>query len=458
VCIYSTLATCVLLYVVVFQLLLEHRYARFETPVGYTNLWPGISSPWPAGRADRPTDAELPSFCNNPEYDWGVNHSAEERVITGGFMTQGASCRGFSSQTDVEISSSTFTAVTLETTSFLDRFGNTTSTRFAFTANPEGAVPNVIHIYSVESSQRPRQNVRTEILDAAGTVLRSFPDGDIITGVTVGEWMSFAGLSVDAVNPQGQLLSLPHPRYRHTGAVILVRMKYTNLRRWAPPFYDPLCTVTVEALPNAWGFMGSRVEPAHERDGGVGRASVLRTGIRLQFLQSGTIGELDVFQIVLRLIEGTVLFNLARFLTDAIAELPCCLGRRFVRATTDEVETKGELTPGCFCRCCPEPEQLRGRCGIPGACVCGVVRAKGGGAIDAPVEPTPPPKAASSHADGPTKPEHPDAEAPRGSLVCCALSGAEVPDGCCACSLWSMSRRASRHIRCDPDRRVHAVG
>jgi hypothetical protein len=248
------------------------------------------------------------------------------------------------------VESNTVTVVTHERYDTLGPDGAAVSSRYVYTGNPEQASANAIHVYSVRSQGRGVDNVRTIIQDSNGNAFKEFQNGDIISQVTLEDWMQLAGVDLERRNIQSQLDT--HPFYRTTGLVLLVRMEYSNLRPFAAPVYDPLCTVTVEALPQAWGFLGSRIVPGSNATGSGARESVQQTGVRLIFIQSGRIGTLDFVQLILRLVEGTVLFNLARFATDFVGELPCCLGRRFLRRTSDEVETAGHTTPGCYCMFC----------------------------------------------------------------------------------------------------------
>lgn len=453
-CTYAVLAALVLVYVVIFQLILEHRYAQFEVPVGYTNTWAGLSSPWPGGNTQAPAPEDMPVFCNNPQFDWGVNHTEAQRKLSGGLVAHNVGCLGFNPATDVEISGSSFTAVTSVGTIELDANDSVVASSQMFTANPEGAIPNLIHLYSVSFEGRGRQNVPTVIVNREGKVLREFADQAILTGISIGDWLEMAGVSLNSVNPQEEI-GPPHPTFRLTGAVLMVRMVYTNLRRWELPYYRPLCTVTVEALPVAWGFMGSEVQPVVAADGTVKRASVQRTGVRLQFIQSGSIGRLDIFQIVLRLIEASVLFSIAAFATDFVAELPCCLGRRFARATTDDIATEDLASPGCFCRACPgrwaDADQTGSRatasascCGL---CECGVPRAADGLPLDA--------KRAHARSQGAESPgvasgaaAAPDsapllAAPPAGAVVCCAFGPDPDPSASGFLALCRMRRRRS---------------
>lgn len=361
VCVYSSLATCVLLYVIVFQLLLHHGYATFEHPIGHINLWPGLSTAWPDG--DEAPNS-LPVFCSNASYNWGDDFTPGERQVTGGFKTINASCRGFSPMRDMVVESNTMTVVTHERADELGEDGSVIRSTYTYTGSPEGAVANAIHVYSLQSRTGAGvDNVRTIVNDARGNLVRKFDNGDIITGITLKDWMSFAGVDLERVNVQSQVNV--HPFFRTTGLVLLIRMTYTNLRPFHLPVYDPLCTVTVEALPQAWGFLGAKVVPA-PRNSTATSLALQQTGVRMIFIQSGTIGTFDIVQLVLRLVEGTVLFSIARFATDFVGELPCCLGRRFVRRTSDEVTTAGHTTPGCFCMLCSCGKRAPAQRGKPG--------------------------------------------------------------------------------------------
>jgi len=261
-------------------------------------------------------------------------------------------------------------------------------TQHKFTANPDAAVMNGIHIFSVSWLPGGQHNVETIVKHRNGSVAKHFPQGSIITGISIREWLEIAGVSLDADNPQ-DATSPPYPKYRVTGLVLLVRMVYSNLRRWELPYYRPQCHVTVEALPQAWGFLGGSLSTASVNGTDVAAVTV-RTGVRLQVIQSGSIGAFDIIQLILRLVEASVLFGFARFATDTIAENRCCLGGRFVARTTDQDSTDQFVTPGCFLRCkrccwleCGVPpvgeEEGAEPAVLPGSvllCACGRARAK----------------------------------------------------------------------------------
>jgi hypothetical protein len=365
--IYAAFAAVVLLYVIVFQLLLEHRYASFEVPVGYANLWGAQVPPWPGSWTEPPLDQQ-PSHCVHPDrYSWGVNHTEAEKAVTGGFFVSNPVCRGYNSLADAIVTSDAFTVVTFEATTLLNASGHVVDTQHRFTANADAAIMNAIHIYSVSWQPGGQQNVETFLHSRNGSVVKQFPAGSIITGLTVKDWLTLAGVDLEAENPQ-DAIARPFPRYRVTGVILLVRMVYSNLRRWELPYYRPQCHISVEALPQAWGFLGGTTGSAP----GNGQSITVRTGVRVQVIQSGTIGAFDIIQLILRLVEASVLFGFARFATDVLAERQCCLGRRFVHLTTDQFETDRETTPGCYFRVCARdsvsPLACRLCCGL---CECG---------------------------------------------------------------------------------------
>jgi hypothetical protein len=109
------------------------------------------------------------------------------------------------------------------------------------------------------------------------------------------------------------------PRLRLTGVALLIRMEYTTHRMWEWPsskYGSPLCTITVERVPTAWGFLGS----SNTYMPGVGPVFLTQTGIKLQFVPGGLVGVFDPFSVVLRLIEAVVLFGIAEYITDKLAQ------------------------------------------------------------------------------------------------------------------------------------------
>jgi hypothetical protein len=169
---------------------------------------------------------------------------------------------------------------------------------------------------------RGRTNSRVHLKTKEGKILRMYEEGQIFAGFPMAEWLRLAGADLDARNIQPWVRGgVPEqsPFFRATGLVLLIRMHYTNLRTWnwptLSPVGDPLCEVTVEIAPNAWGYLGS----LSAFDPVVGPVTVQRTGIKAQLVFSGSVGSFDVPTIILRLVEALVLFGLSQVLTDLLA-------------------------------------------------------------------------------------------------------------------------------------------
>lgn len=102
--------------------------------------------------------------------------------------------------------------------------------------------------------------MHTRVLDSDGSVFRDFPAGEALGGISIGKWLSLAGvssLSQPLIMPffRGGVAS-EQPALRLAGTVLLVRMTYSNYRSWEF-FSDPRCDVTVEQVPTAWGYEGT---------------------------------------------------------------------------------------------------------------------------------------------------------------------------------------------------------
>ena len=156
---------------------------------------------------------------------------------------------------------------------------------------------NIIHTFSTPSMQGAGVNPETVVYNRQGTIVKRIPAGFAIGGVSVGQWLEWAGFG-DApaalgVDPESDLdagfgnttstsrsghgsgqgestegnvrrtaLDRKHimpwhrdgapnesPSYRYTGAVVLLRMRYTNRRSLEWPGNKPLCEITLEVIP-----------------------------------------------------------------------------------------------------------------------------------------------------------------------------------------------------------------
>jgi hypothetical protein len=315
----------VLVYVVVIQIVLNHGYANFETPAVTLNLWQGVMPNFAANN--------LP-FCNNVAYDWGLNFTEQQKVITGAIeFGPNTTCRPFDSRQHVMISDSSFSAFTHEQLFPMNGSdhlpdavvsGNVTYVKrpdgsFSFfTTNPGDANFNLIHVISAQFLSEGLPNVRLLIKNKAGDTLREFDDGAVMGGVTLNDWLSFAEVKLDDINVQPW--TDVSPFYRTTGLVLLLRMTYSNLRTWELPSLgigSPLVECEVERVPLAWGYLGDDMT----FDNVLGPVTRRRFGVKVLLVPTGTVGQFSWFALVLRFVEGVVLFGIAEFFTNMLARL-----------------------------------------------------------------------------------------------------------------------------------------
>lgn len=297
----------VLLYIIIIQLVLSHRYAAFEAPMAYGNIWAALvfnSTSWPS------------TPCNNPAYDWGLDFTADERTLSGGLVAgPNTTCTPFANDQHVKVGDNSFTAVSWT----LIRGQN--GTRSEFTLGVEEASLNMIHVFSASFLKSGVVNPHTVVRTKSGEVLQEFPAGAIMSGIKLQQWLRAAGISLDDRNIQPWIRGgapSASPFFRLTGAVLLLSVKYSNLRTWELPSVGagtPRADVTVEVLPNAWGFMGAT--PVNDPVLGPGVA--YQTGVRLQFVFSGSVGTVSAFEIIMRFVEGQVLLGVALLVTRLLA-------------------------------------------------------------------------------------------------------------------------------------------
>lgn len=299
----------VLVYIILIQLVLSHRYASFEAPVAHGNIWGALvpsTGNWPV------------TACNNPAYDWGLDFSAEERTLSGG-LTAGpnTTCAPFTNDRHVIVGDNSFTAVTWT----LIRGQN--GTRSELSHGVEDASLNMIHVFSASFLQAGIVNPHTIVRTKNKEVVQEFPAGSILGGIKLHQWLRAAGITLDDRNIQPWIRGGrpdQSPFYRITGAVLLLSVKYTNLRTWELPSVgagSPRADITVELLPTAWGFIGST--PVD--DPILGPSVSYQTGVKLQFVFTGSVGVVSVFEIIMRFVEGQVLLGVALLVTRLLAEL-----------------------------------------------------------------------------------------------------------------------------------------
>jgi len=107
-----------------------------------------------------------------------------------------------------------------------------------FTAGVTDVSFNMIHILSASFLSPGIANPRVVIRNSHGAVVRTVASGNVLSAVPIGDWLQYAGVSLEDrnINPwlrNGRLDE--QPRFRSTGVVLLVRMAYTNLRTFELP-------------------------------------------------------------------------------------------------------------------------------------------------------------------------------------------------------------------------------
>ena len=193
------------------------------------------------------------------------------------------------------------------------------SIRSFFTDTPERATMNLIHGYSASFLRSAVTNPPTRVTSKAGVLLREFNDTQVFGPMSMTEILTAAGVSLEDQNPQPWLEK--SPSWRITGAVIIMRVTYSNLRQFEFPRVDeaygrPQAHVTVEAVKSAWGFVGATqgLDPVTQEP-----VFISRSGIRVQFVFSGQVGQFQGIELIRRLVEGIVLLGVASFGTEVVA-------------------------------------------------------------------------------------------------------------------------------------------
>jgi len=201
---------------VVIQILLLHQYAEFEPAVSQVNLWSDTIVP------------ELPNlpdfFCLNQSYDF----VPEQLAMSGYFFTENITCRHLNIGDSLRIGNDQvdFTLLRL----IVDDANGLNSTRESYFAQNSEYIPTHFQ-HTVTTSWGAWARVPTTIQRSDGTVFREYADQDIQFQITVRDWLEIANLNLEDINFLG-VLGKNQPRFRLTGAVLVVRLDFSNLRPW----------------------------------------------------------------------------------------------------------------------------------------------------------------------------------------------------------------------------------
>lgn len=311
----------VLLYVVIYVIVLSHAYAEFESVEARASIIPGVSTNLTAG--------PVPAFCNNPDYNFGIGAPAE--ALQGLYLGPNITCRLFDRAVHV---STPIPGTLLASTALI--FAVPPSTLVSrFTIGAEALPVTIVHSYRTHSGRFSGVNPHTVLRDSSGAIIRDFPAGLPIQTVPLSTFLAAAGVSMDHRNPTPPMPQEQWPFYRGTGAVLFVRMAYSNLRsyEWPSPFAETRADMTVNVLE---GQIGS-ADPVFMLDPEFGPTTCIRTGIRLEVSASGTLGGITALALVLALVQGFVLLSVGDIVVRWFADRLYRRHQHYVHLTKHEV-------------------------------------------------------------------------------------------------------------------------
>jgi hypothetical protein len=239
--------------------------------------------------------------------------------MTGGIGASNIQCIPFDRNRHILVDSNTFAAVTWETHTYANG-----SSRYYFTDMPEAAVMNLIHGFTSSFLKSGVINPATSVSNKNGVHFNTFDPGSIFGPMPMATLLNLGSVSLDSRNIQPWIRNgdpAHSPFYRLSGLLAIMSVTYSNLRPYdfagLPGSGAPRADVTVEVLPNAWGFLGSTqtVDPTT-----LAPVTIIRTGIKVQLNFTGQVGRFDFVELVRRLVEGIVLMGMAAFGTEIFAE------------------------------------------------------------------------------------------------------------------------------------------
>lgn len=271
---------------ILLELIFFHRYAEMTPSTSFVNLW-HVST-----RSSQRDHANY-SYCNNATFDWPL--TPEQMAIVGPFRLINTSCSYF---TDAEVIVVGHNVIGISTSMF--RVYPNGSTEFNFVTQLEDIAIKFQHTILMPDGTEIR-NPPTEIVDSRGIVVvnEEATANQHIT-LTVNDILRIIGSQLDVPNPQ--LPNFPVIRYRSTGMMIAVRMKYFNVEPWVAG-KRPRCRVSMKLTEGSWGNVGSLAR---------NDLSLNRFGVQLIFLIEGEMAVTTPYRIVFHFISGFVLIELAR--------------------------------------------------------------------------------------------------------------------------------------------------
>jgi hypothetical protein len=356
----------VAIYVTV-QVVWLHKGASFEQPIGVINVW----SPFVALSAPPlPVSTEpKPFFCDNPAFDF-VPADDAARSAFGGFATRNVSCPPLDSRVMTTVTPDSIAVTTWRSQIVL----NATCPNATEAVDDSGAAqPNPPSCPWVESSHVDVFNANVgsvgigfqhaastswglAVTNAESTIhqRRSNDNGDSSSGgtfahypagmppgnLTVGDLLALAEVDLDAPNPQSYTAAHggQDPSFRVTGCVLLVRVKYSNLRRWSLSS-EPRADISVHAIKAAWGTVGPRNSYINYPNV---QLLEFHNGVQIRFVVEGELGRFDPFATILQIMAAAFLLTIARRLVDLVAAYTPLLQpqdrRAFQRAKHDELQ------------------------------------------------------------------------------------------------------------------------
>ena len=165
--------------------------------------------------------------------------------------------------------------------------------RAHFVEHPEDAVFGMMHGFAASFLDKAVVNPATTFRGKSGEALLTVTDGSIVDKLTVQTLLRGGGFTLDSPNQQPREFGVPDPFFRYTGMHMMMIMTYTNLRANEFPklsgYGVPQANVTIETLPNTWGYGGIVYvpDPYHTGSGVAETVPVSRVGVKVQLVYRG---------------------------------------------------------------------------------------------------------------------------------------------------------------------------
>eukprot|EP01138_Halocafeteria_seosinensis_P008861 gb/GECG01009057.1/.p1 GENE.gb/GECG01009057.1/~~gb/GECG01009057.1/.p1 ORF type:complete len:399 (+),score=48.59 gb/GECG01009057.1/:1-1197(+) len=291
------------------SIITSHAYMKKEPPAVSINSWNGAGDALANWAAYRSGTEPAPWYCNN---------SATQYVYGPGFTYFDNQCDFNASMGDVyNEGGNSVSFVTYYQDTPLEEGNNVN----AFIPDTELINLYFSHAFTT-SIGVGGANVPTTVQSQDGSRQKKFAKDEAI-GISMGELLDMAGVSLDARHPksggQPPPAGMQWPLWRMTGVSIMMEMEYMNFRSERPFDFSTELVIRVSAAENVWTSRGQRIQMKRV-NGELMRFQRYVQVLSVAFLPSGNLGKPDAFTAVMNIAVGIAIFGVTKVIVDMIGK------------------------------------------------------------------------------------------------------------------------------------------